>query len=149
MQIPELLENEQPLDILKDDGGYTAIFRTICCVGDSLSSGEFQISDENGNPRYYDMFEYSWGQFMARMCGSTVYNFSRGGMSAQWYCDTFADENDFWNPKYASQAYIIALGVNDLLGMQQDVGSVDDVDFNDWRHNQRNFAATMPKLFSG
>lgn len=29
-------ENEKPLDTIPEDGGYTAIFRTIACVGDSL-----------------------------------------------------------------------------------------------------------------
>ena len=28
--------NEQPLDRIKPDGGFTGIFRTIACVGDSL-----------------------------------------------------------------------------------------------------------------
>ena len=34
-------ENEKPLDRLIDDGGFASIFRTIACIGDSLSSGEF------------------------------------------------------------------------------------------------------------
>ena len=108
MNIQEFMsnQNEKPLDRIVSDGGFTAIFRTICCVGDSLSSGEFESLNADGSHGYHDMYEYSWGQYLARMCGSRVYNFSRGGMSAKWYCETFADENDFWNPKYASQAYI-------------------------------------------
>ena len=34
---------EKPLDRIPQNGGFAAIFRTIACVGDSLSSGEFQI----------------------------------------------------------------------------------------------------------
>ena len=34
-------ENELPLDILIDGGGMTKIFRSIACIGDSLSSGFF------------------------------------------------------------------------------------------------------------
>ena len=62
------IENEKPLDKLAEDGGYTAIFRTIACVGDSLSSGEFQAVNSDGVDTYHDMFEYSWGQFLGRMC---------------------------------------------------------------------------------
>ena len=40
-------EKEKPLDRVVDDGGMCAIFRSIACVGDSLSSGEFE--SENGN----------------------------------------------------------------------------------------------------
>ena len=31
-------KNENPLDQLDPTGGFTAIFRTIACIGDSLSS---------------------------------------------------------------------------------------------------------------
>lgn len=133
-------ENEQPLDKLISDGGYTSVFRTICCVGDSLSSGELEADNGNGASSYHDMFEYSWGQFIARMCGSKVYNFSRGGMTAKEYCESFAEHNGFWNPKYASDAYIIALGVNDLFGLKQKVGQLSDIDFSDWHNNKQSFA---------
>lgn len=120
-------ENEKPLDNIPSDGGYTAIFRTVACVGDSLSSGEFEADNGNGGSSYHDMYEYSWGQFMGRMCGSTVYNMSKGGMSAKDYCLSFAEANGYWNPKYAAQCYIIALGVNDLFGLKQEVGNCDDI----------------------
>lgn len=132
-------ESEKPLDRLIENGGYTAIFRTICCIGDSLSSGEFEAMGPDGQRSYHDMFEYSWGQYIARMCGSKVYNFSRGGMTASEYCDSFAEVNGFWNPAYASQAYILALGVNDILGQGREIGDIGDVDFADWHNNKRNF----------
>ncbi len=148
MKIDGIFENEseKPLDHIAADGGYTAIFRTICCIGDSLSSGEFEAMGEGGKHTYHDMYEYSWGQYIARMCGSKVYNFSRGGMTAKEYCETFADQNDFWNPEYASQAYIIALGVNDILGRGQEVGCIDDIDFNDWHNNKKNFAGYYAEI---
>ena len=77
---------------------FTSIFRTIACVGDSLASGEFELIDEEGKNHYYDRFEYSWGQFLARKIGSTVYNFSRGGMTAMEYCKSYARLKDYWNP---------------------------------------------------
>lgn len=126
--------DEKPLDKLVNDGGLCGILRTVACIGDSLSSGEFEGTNDEGGKTYHDMYDYSWGQFMARMAGITVHNFSRGGMSAKWYLDSFADENGLWSLKLASKAYILALGVNDLnenstlpVGTTDDVGSEDSV----------------------
>lgn len=119
--------NEKPLENLVTDGGFCGIFRTIGCVGDSLSSGEFQTKKADGSWRYTDMFEYSWGQFIARTIGSKVYNFSKGGMTAKRYYTEFAEKMDYWNPEYACQAYIIALGVNDRLEKLCPLGQVSDV----------------------
>lgn len=142
MKLDEILTSENPMDTLPADGGFTSIFRTIACVGDSLSSGEFESFDEKENlTHYHDMYEYSWGQVIGRMCGSKVYNFSRGGMTAREYCDSFAQAQDFWNPDYAAHAYIVALGVNDLIycGDKLPIGSLEDVDFSDWRNNRKTF----------
>ncbi len=139
-------ENEKPLDTLVTDGGFCAMFRTIGCVGDSLSSGEFQILHEGDKYSYHDLYEHSWGQYLARMAGSKVYNFSRGGMTAKEYCESFAEERDFWNPELASQAYIIALGVNDLFGQKQEVGSVDDICAEDYTKNKKTFAGYYAQI---
>ncbi|MBQ2968405.1 MAG: SGNH/GDSL hydrolase family protein [Clostridia bacterium] len=136
-------ENEKPLDNIVSDGGFCSIFRTIGCVGDSLSSGEFESLNENNERGYHDMYEYSWGQFMARMMGSEVYNFSRGGMRADTYCKTFADEKDFWNPDKKCQCYILALGVNDITHIDEyegGLGEASDIDVNDWHNNKKSFA---------
>lgn len=132
-------KDEKPLDRFTPDGGYTRIFRTIGCVGDSLSSGEFESLTADGQSGYHDMYEYSWGQFIARKCGCKVYNFSRGGMTARQYIDTYAAESGFWDKDKACQAYIIALGVNDLINEHQEVGSVADIN-EDWRKNVPTFA---------
>lgn len=127
--------NEKPLDNILENGGFTGVFHTIACIGDSLSSGEWQTRNADGTWRYYDMYWYSWGQYIARMTGAAVYNFSRGGMSAEKYMNGFALEKDFWNPKYAAQAYIVAMGVNDIthiLNGAIEMGSPDDIADN-WR----------------
>ncbi|MBQ8404779.1 MAG: SGNH/GDSL hydrolase family protein [Clostridia bacterium] len=131
---------EKPLERIIEDGGFCGILRTIGCVGDSLSSGEFETMDKDGKRHYHDFYEYSWGQFLARTTGTKVYNFSRGGMSAKQYMETFADEKDFWNPEYKCKAYIIALGVNDLLNARQPVGSLDDICADDYTKNAPTFA---------
>lgn len=135
-----LKENEKPLDIIKSDGGFTSIFRTIACIGDSLSSGEFQFRNDEGNWIYYDRYEYSWGQFIARMTGSKVYNFSRGGMTAKEYIESFAQANDYFNDDKKSQCYIIALGVNDVAKIMKnelEMGNEADitVDFKNFNKN--------------
>lgn len=117
-------EQEKPLDTLAHDGGMTAILRSIACIGDSLSSGEFEGRDALGNTTYHDMFEHSWGQYLARMAGITARNFSRGGMTAEEYCRSFGEANGFWNPELACNAYIIALGVNDLCHRNATFGDV-------------------------
>ncbi|MBQ5825793.1 MAG: SGNH/GDSL hydrolase family protein [Clostridia bacterium] len=139
-------ELEKPLDNIIDDGGLCSILRTVACVGDSLSSGEFEAFDENGNKSYHDMFEYSWGQFMARMAGIDVYNFSRGGMTAKEYCESFAQANGFWDEDKAAKAYIIALGVNDVYNAGQAVGSLDDVCIEDYNCNADTFAGHYAKI---
>ena len=119
--------DEKPLDSLV--GGYsnTAIFRKIAFIGDSLSSGEFETVDENGNRGYHDLYDYSWGQHIARHNGSFAYNFSCGGMTAKWYLESFAAERGFWDREKACQAYVIALGVNDIYNQNMKIGSAEDI----------------------
>lgn len=123
--------NEKPLDRFPvANGGMTAIFRTVACVGDSLSSGEFEAEGDDGKRTYHDMFEYSWGQFIGRAAGCKVYNFSRGGMTANEYLNSYANIKGFWDPEKAAQAYIIALGVNDLVGCKGEAGHKEDVNLD-------------------
>lgn len=127
--------NEKPLDRIVLDGGFASIFRTIGCIGDSLSSGEFESLSNTNEKGYHDYYEYSWGQYMARTLGSKVYNFSRGGMTGVEYVGSFAEQMRFWDPKYACQAYIIALGVNDLVNQRSEIGTYEDIHLNDYRLN--------------
>ena len=139
-------ENEKPLDKILPDGGFCGIFRTIACIGDSLSSGEFQTVDAEGTNRYYDLYEYSWGQYIARMTGSKVYNFSRGGMTAKEYCESFADNQGFWAIDKAAQAYIIALGVNDLHWQKHEIGDVSDIDIDDYTNIKKTFTGYYAQI---
>ena len=148
MNIEELLnaKDEKPLDNIVFDGGYARVFRTIGCIGDSLSSGEYESFDENGKTGYHDYFEYSWGQYMARNAGIKVFNFSRGGMSAKWFMDSFGDECGVWTTEKKCQAYIIALGVNDLKSIE--IGSIVDIDLEDYKNNKPTFAGYYAQIIS-
>ena len=149
MDMTEFLpvENEKPLDRLPVDGGFTSIFRTIACVGDSLSSGEFEGLDEEGKKSFHDMFDYSWGQFMARAAGIKVHNFSRGGMTAKAYMQSFAEQKGYWDPELKAQAYILALGVNDVKVSNADfLGSVEDICLEDYTKNADSFAGYYAQI---
>ncbi len=142
MELRDILgsENEKPLDRLVTDGGFVGIFRTIACIGDSLASGEFELVEEKtGEKMYLDRYDYSWGQFLGRMAGSKVYNFSRGGMTAKEYVDSFANRQGFWNPALRADAYIMALGVNDLCNRKWEVGELSDVCLDDYTKNADTF----------
>jgi hypothetical protein len=104
------------------------------------------LDEKIGEYKYHDMFEYSWGQYISRMTGAKVYNFSRGGMTAKEYCETFAEENGFWDENKRCQCYIIALGVNDLLNQNMEVGSVFDVVLDDCEQNKPTFAGYYAKI---
>ena len=138
-------ENEKPLDRMVTDGGFCAIFRTIACIGDSLSSGEFESIKPDGTKRYHDFYEYSWGQFIGRACGSTVYNFSQGGMMAKAYMEDFADKKGFWDRNKLAQAYIIALGVNDM-NHGQELGSLADICLDDYTKNAQTFTGYYAQI---
>ncbi len=139
---------EKPLDHLVSDGGFTAIFRTIACVGDSLSSGEFEIEDAEDKTKhhFYDMMAYSFGQFLARAAGSTAYNFSRGGLTAREFCDGFAESRGWWNPALRAQAYIFALGVNDLIAEGQPLGEMSDINPDDPSKNAPTFTGYFARI---
>jgi len=132
--------DEKPLERLVEGYSNTSIFRTIAFVGDSMSSGEFETCDENGEHGFYDLFEYSFGQHIARKNGLTAHSFSRGGMTAREYINGYAEEKGFWDPQKAAQAYVIALGYNDLVCAKMDVGSTDDIDPADHKNNDPTFA---------
>ena len=140
--------DEKPLDRLVDGYSYTSIFRTIGFIGDSLSSGEFESLSDDGKRGWHDYFEYSWGQYIARKNGLTAYNFSKGGMTAKDYMEKFAERMGYWNPELACQAYVIALGVNDVINSGMEIGSVADIDPADYRNNKPTFVGYYAQIIS-
>lgn len=120
-------KDEKPLDSFVNGISNTAIFRRIGFIGDSLSSGEFESRNSEQKAGHHDMFEYSWGQYIARKNGLTAYNFSRGGMTAKEYINSFADKMLYWERAHDCQAFVIALGVNDILNCKWELGTLDDI----------------------
>ena len=66
----------------------------------------------------------------------------------QEYMESFAEANDYWNLNKKATAYIIALGVNDLLGLKQPVGDVSDIDVVNPENNKDTFAGWYGKVIS-
>ncbi len=140
-------ETEKPLDFVVHDGGLCTIFQKVAVVGDSLTAGTLE-QDPNipwDADQYPDCEPYSWGAYMARDCGFTVYNFARGGMKAKEYVETWADEKGYWDEKYRAQVYIIALGCNDKY-TDQPVGAVSDINFADYTQNEDSFVGDYAQI---
>lgn len=148
MDIEKLLysKDEEPLDRIVYDGGYMRIFRTVGCIGDSLSSGEHESRDKDGNYGYHDFYEYSWGQYMARNAGIKVFNFSRGGMTAKCFMESFGEKCGVWTEEKKCQAYIIALGVNELYTKSIELGEISDIDFENAQNNKETFTGYYAQI---
>jgi len=148
MDLEKVLYNkeEKPLDNIVFDGGYARVFRTIGCIGDSLSSGEFESMDSEGTPGYHDYYEYSWGQYMARNAGIKVHNFSRGGMTAKWFMESYAEQCGVWSDEKKCQAYTIALGVNEIYSKSIELGEISDIDLENYENNKETFTGYYAKI---
>ena len=145
-QYVNVTDTEKPLDRMVESGGYCSIFKNMAFIGDSLSSGEFESTKENGEKGYHDYFEYSWGQQIARDAGLKAYNFSAGGMTAKAYLGHFAASKGYWDKDKACEAYVLALGVNDLVWQKQPVGSVKNIDKENYENNEPTFAGYIGKI---
>lgn len=116
-----------PLDKVTNETGLLDLFLNVGCIGDSLASGE-SYYNEGGTPHAVDLYQYSWGQFLARKTGNTYYNFSAGGLSTRtWLSSEYATE--CFDGEHNCQAYIIGLGQNDAnanipIGTSADIKTV-------------------------
>lgn len=117
--------DEKPLDRILCDGGFCGIFKTVGCIGDSLASGEFESLSEEKIVGWHDYYEYSWAAYLTDMTGARLHNFSRGGMTAKEFFETYAAKVGAFDMENRCQCYILALGVNDLKSTE--LGNADEV----------------------
>lgn len=118
-----------PLKKLRYDGGFTRIFDSIGCIGDSLASGE-TYSNEGGSLSVHSPnWPISWGDRIAKICNNTAVHLSRGGQTTKTWLEEWSSNTAFTDN--ACKAYIVALGANDsngvnsmVLGNQSDAESV-------------------------
>lgn len=127
-----------PLKVIKETPGYTRIFNSIGCIGDSVTKGYVGTSTVGK-----DFVDYSFPTYLERICGNKVYNFGKSGAtSGSWLVSEEA--SDCFSGNCNCDAYIIGLGGND--GIKGKVlGSLDDIkaDYND---NPDTFYGNMDKI---
>lgn len=122
-------------------------FLKIGCIGDSLASGESQYTKADGTKGLVDLYNYSWGQFMARRYGIECVNFSAGGLSTR----TWLTHSRGWllaqQPENICNAYIIGLGQNDIGKLGADyLGTITDIDLNNYNNNADTYYGNYGKI---
>ena len=136
---------ENPIAEISRNPGWCTIFHRWGFIGDSLSSGEHEYLRTDGANGYNDNYAYSWGQRMvAAIGGATGENYSQGGETAKGWIDHFwdnpcnrnADVDAKVNPK---QAYIIALGENDINTGIPAGNAEKDINLEDYTKNAETF----------
>lgn len=148
-----------PLSNIIRDGGMMNIFREIGCIGDSLSSGEYEFFND-GKIETKDYYEDSWGKQIERITGIKITNFSYGGLTAYelYYAANNGnskneDINRLFHPNNAKQGYIIALGENDMRRMRTTnlyngiLGSADtDICLENYENNVETYVGYYAKI---
>ena len=122
-----------------------ASFLKIGCIGDSLASGESAYKKADGANGLVDIYEHSWGQFMAKHYGIECVNFSCGGLTTRSYWT----HSRGWASaqKNLCNAYIIGLGQNDRgkLGDEY-LGTLADINLTDCEKNADTYYGNYAKI---
>lgn len=98
-----------------------SMFQSIGIVGDSFASGSIWINGSGA-----DHFALSWGQIIGRMCGCSVVNYSKGGLSTKTWLEDATYGLGKLNSENPNQLYIIALGINDT-NTPITIGTIADI----------------------
>ncbi len=140
--------SKNPLEVIENTPGYISCFLNVGCIGDSLASGIAVYRNKAGDTvvNSLNRYEYSWGQYLARMTGNTYYNWSSGGLRTDsWLKSSFAQE--CFDGNHLCQAYIIGLGQNDNNKSHgSDIGTIDDIDVDDYNNNADTFYGRYGKI---
>ena len=144
----ELQEMKAELSILSgSDVPLVASFLKIGCIGDSLASGESIYKKSDGTNGYADMYDHSWGQFMAKIYGIKCVNFSAGGLTTRSYWTHSRGWSSVQNPDNLCNAYIIGLGQNDRNNLGNAyLGKIGDVNINNADNNADSYYGNYAKI---
>ena len=121
-------------------GHASDIFRTVCCVGDSYTSG--YIGTANGVSNTNE--EYAWPHYLANLTGNTFHNCGVSGANVITW-----QEHERGLAKVRSvgpvQAYIVGLGLNDKSDSDRAIplGTIADVGTNN-----RSYYGGLSKIVS-
>lgn len=139
-------ENEKPLDTIPEDGGYTAIFLHDCLRG---ATAFHQV-----NLRRITEMAAAAGTICTSIRGDSFWGAHAEVRSIIYPAEECPQRNTATPlPTLTAtgirnmprQCYIMALGVNDLLGLHQRVGSCDDINSED-PDNRETFAYYYAKI---
>ena len=89
------------------DGNEFQTFKNILCIGDSLTEGTFDYT-ENSTTKYFVDADYSYPTFLAALSGRDVVNKGYGGDTFQTWYNRYKDED-----LSGFDCAIIELGLND------------------------------------
>ncbi len=140
-----LSAQENPIATISRNPGWCSIIHKWGFIGDSLCSGEHEYIRSDGNTGWNDNYAYSWGQrIVAAIGGAEGENYSQGGETAKGWIDHFwnyplnrnADVDAKVNPK---QAYIMALGENDVNTKIAPGNPATDINLEDYNLNADTF----------
>ena len=118
-------------------------FATIGIIGDSLASGASNYP--NGT---VDRPVYSWGKYIEREHGITVYLFSFGGATTRsWFIDSRGQTA--LNNGNVLDCYVIGLGVNDAYSLGSSyLGSISDVHVGSESQNPDTYYGNYSKIIA-
>ena len=139
-----------PLSVVNKTAGMLSIFHTVGCIGDSLASGESAYKD-GGTTKYVDLYDFSWGQCLARLTGNTYFNFSRGGLTTKTWMEQengagFGPNNiHAFDGNHDCDAYFIGLGQNDK-NASMTVGTTADINLSDYTQNADTYCGNYGKI---
>ena len=140
-----LVENipENPIQNICENVGLISVFTEVGVIGDSMSSGACYYANGNSS-RGAMLYEYSWGQFLARATGNTYHNFSSGGLTTKtWLESEYATQ--CFDGNHLCKAYFVALGVNDK-NQSATIGTSADIDMNNYNNNVDSFYGNYGKI---
>ena len=128
----------------KDYSGLS-MFEKFAVIGDSYASGECYVLKPDGTYSGKDYYNLSWGQNIARMCGNTCVNLSKGGLiTRSWLTDSKG--LSLLQSYEEQQLYMIVLGLNDVgkLGTSY-IGTINDIT-DDFNNNPDTFFGNYGKI---
>lgn len=137
----ELLDN--PLNVIKETAGYTRMFKTIGCIGDSVAKG--YVTTSVGG---VDLVDYSFPSYLEKICGNKVYNWGVSGATSKSWLEGYNGSTahiECFDGNHKCDAYIIGLGGNDGKNNDVPVGSLDDIKEN-YNDNPNTFYGNMDKI---
>lgn len=155
-RLPQLKDN--PIADIRFDVGMLPLIQDWGFIGDSLASGWVSYKNANQETDGTNMYPYSWGQQLCRLTGTNGYNFTNGGQTAKgWiqggtvYDDSYIGGVGGGGWSYAKlhpkQAYIIALGINDVA--HDDVYPLGDITTDIGTYDTQTDTDTNANTFAG